>query len=97
MIISALVKINNNELIKYYSNSNKKIKCNEDDNIYPSVYVAKDSTYTFSETDIPLNEISASTIINAASVVGLSDYVLNTLDLMDEKDDETIAIDLGGA
>jgi hypothetical protein len=97
MVVSSLVKIDGNEYIKWYDNENKKIRCVQDDNIYPSAYTQKGSTYTFVSTNIPLNEISSFSQIEASNVVGLSDYIVETIDNMDGVDDDTVAIDLGGA
>lgn len=97
MLCSQIVKIDRNEFIKYYSDAHKKIKCKEDGNIYPNVFVSKNSTYTFEETNIPLNEISSSYIIDASNVIGLSDYILETIDVMDGVSDDNLSIDLGGA
>ena len=91
------VIIDGNRFFKYYSDAHKKIECEDDGNIYPNVFVSINSTYTFKETNIPLNEISASTIVDAANVIGLSDYIVETIDIMDGKSDDNVAIDLGGA
>jgi hypothetical protein len=91
------VQIDGNRLYKYYSDAHKKIQCEDDGNIYPNAFVSINSTYTFKETDIPLNEISASTIVEAADVIGLSDYIVETIDVIDGKSDDSVAIDLGGA
>lgn len=99
MVLSSNVIIEGVELIKFYSDNNTKIKCNEDGNIYPVAYTDPKSTISFLSTDIPLNEISAGIITNidAYDIVGLSDYIINTLDVMDGKDDDRIDVDLGGA
>jgi hypothetical protein len=97
MLCSEIVKINNIDFIKYYSDNYKKIQCVEDGNIYPSAYVAKDSTYSFKETEYSLNEISAFTSIEASNIIGLSDYIIETIDTMDGVSDDNVSIDLGGA
>ena len=91
------VKFNGNRFYKYFSDTYKKIQCEDDGNIYTNAFVSINSTYTFKETDIPLNEIATSTIVEAANVIGLSDYIVETIDVMDGKSDDNVAIDLGGA
>lgn len=90
--------INGNKVKKYYSDNNTKIQCYQDKNIYPVAYVDISSTITFVSTDIPLNEISSGMVIDPTCIAGLSDYIINTMDIAsDGVDDDVIGVDLGGA
>ena len=91
------VKIDGIDLVKWSSTGNFKIK-SQDGNIYPLAYVAKNSTVTFTETNIPLNEITAGAIVDCSSVVGLSGYISSVVDLIaDDIPNNGINIDLMGA
>lgn len=58
MISSENVTLDGMNLIRYYSDNNKKIR-GDDENIYPAAYVVRGSTNTFTETNLPLNEITS--------------------------------------
>jgi hypothetical protein len=75
------VKIDGLNLVKWSSTSNVKIK-SDDGNIYPVAYTAKNSTVQFTETNIPLNEITAGVIVDCKDVVGLSGYISSVVDLI---------------
>lgn len=97
MILSSKVIVDGIELKKFYSDNNTKIKCEQDGNIYSLAYTDLNATVSFLTTDIPLNEISVGVEIRAEDLIGLSDYIINTLDTMDGVDDNRIDVDLGGA
>ena len=92
------VTIDDVNLVRYYSDKNVKIKSNEEGNIYPIAYVVKGSTVEFSETDIPLNEISSGMRVRYQDVIGLSGYVSSLVDyLADDVYGDGANVDLGGA
>ena len=92
------VTIDDVNLVRYYSDKNVKIKSNEEGNIYPIAYVVKGSTVKFSETNIPLNEISSSVKVTYQDVMGLSGYVSSIVDyLADDVYGDGVNVDLGGA
>lgn len=96
MIHNENTELDGIQLIRYYSDANKKIRCNEDGNIYPTAYTAPNSTLTFSETDIPLNDVSAGPIIDAKNIKGLDAYISSWVDLQDNVADNQVVVNLGG-
>ena len=79
MIVSKNVELGGIKLKKWYSDNLKKIKCNEDNNIYSAAYTSRDANLSFEETNLPLNEITSGAIISVDDVWGLSDvYVQKT-------------------
>lgn len=96
MIVSTNVNIDGVELVRWSSDADVKIKCVQDGNVYPVAYVTKNATVSFDETNIPLNEISAGVPIYYSDVIGLSGYIVDTLDVMwDGKINDTININSG--
>lgn len=97
MISSINVTLDGVQLKKHFSTDYFKILCNEDGNIYPIAYTTKDATVSFSETSFPLNEILPGTEISASQVLGLSDFISVTVDLLDGIKDNKVNFDGGGA
>lgn len=98
MVVSALVDIDGVEFVRWSSDRNMKIKCEQDGNIYPIAYVTKDATVTFVDTDKPLNEISAARIITPQDVQDLSEFIIKTIDeAVDDMEGDGMNIDMKGA
>ena len=92
------VTIDDVNLVRYKSDRNVKIKSEEDGNIYPIAYVVKGSTVRFTETNIPLNEISSGITVTYKDVSGLSGYVSSLVDyLADDVYGDGVNVDLGRA
>ena len=83
MIVSKNVELGGIKLKKWYSDNLKKIKCNEDNNIYSAAYTSRDANLSFEETNLPLNEIIAGAIISVDDVWGLSDVYVQKTELND--------------
>lgn len=81
MIVSKNVELAGIKLKKWYSNNLKKIKCNEDNNIYSAAYTSRDANLSFEETNLPLNEITSGAIISVDDVWGLSDVYAQKTEL----------------
>ena len=97
-IVQENVTIDGVELRRYRSDQDVKIRCVEDGNMYPLAYLTQDATVTFAETSYPLNDITAGAIVSADNVLGLSGYILDTLDVAsDGKHDDTIYVNGGSA
>lgn len=98
MVVHEDIVIDGKNFVKYYSNENFKIRCDQDMNIYPVAYVLQGSTVTFTQTNQPLNEITPGHEISACQIVGLKDFVEKTVDVfVDDNENNQLNIDLGGA
>ena len=97
-IVSKDVTIDGIQLTRYSSDKDVKIKCVQDGIIYPIAYLTRGSSVEFSETNIPLNEISSGAIVSYGDVMGLSGYISSVVDFItDDKPNNGINFDLGGA
>lgn len=67
-----LVKIDNKDLYKIWSDNYVKIQCQQDMNIYQVAYITLSSLYTFQETNIPVDQVFK---VQADEVLGLSGYI----------------------
>ena len=67
-----LVKIDNKDLYKIWSDNYVKIQCQQDMNIYQVAYITLSSSYTFQETNIPIDQTFK---VQANEVLGLSGYI----------------------
>ena len=67
-----LVKIDDKDLYKIWSDNYVKIQCQQDMNIYQVAYLTLSSLYTFQETNIPIEQIFK---VQADEVLGLSGYI----------------------
>lgn len=67
-----LVKIEDKDLYKIWSDNYVKIQCQQDMNIYQVAYITLSSLYTFQETNIPVDQIFK---VQADEVLGLSGYI----------------------
>ena len=67
-----LVKIDNKDLYKIWSDKYVKIQCQQDMNIYQVAYLTLSSSYTFQETNIPIDQTFK---VQADEVLGLSGYI----------------------
>ena len=67
-----LVKIDNKDLYKIWSDNYVKIQCQQDMNIYQVAYITLSSLYTFQETNIPIDQTFK---VQANEVLGLSGYI----------------------
>lgn len=97
-IVQENVTIDGVELRRFRSDQDVKIRCVEDGNMYPLAYLTQDATVTFAETSYPLNDITAGAIVSCDNVIGLSGYIVDTLDIAsDGRLDQTILVDGGSA
>jgi len=96
-IVQENVTIDGVELRRYRSDQDVKIRCVEDGNMYPLAYLTQDATVTFAETGYPLNDITAGALVSCDNVLGLSDYIIDTIDELDGIKDNHLSVDLGGA
>ena len=90
MIVSKNVELAGIKLKKWYSNNLKKIKCNEDNNIYSAAYTSRDANLSFEETNLPLNEITSGAIISVDDVWGLSNKYAQKDELVEVSNDISI-------
>ena len=67
-----LVKIEDKDLYKIWSDNYVKIQCQQDMNIYQVAYITLSSSYTFQETNIPIDQTFK---VQANEVLGLSGYI----------------------